>query len=363
MTKLSLRIGIVLSLFMLVMGCKKETSLEKGGFGGTAAGELVDSLGLCKNAEVKGSYQVDTALNSTTNYVSIKVNFTSQGKYKIYSDTVNGMWFIDSGFTVSIGAAVIKLKGYGTPILPKTSDFALIFGNNLCNFSITATGTGGTGGGSGGGGTNTGTGTNGDYFPTTSGSKFVYQYIPKVGGIDTFSVNVAVGLVAVDTLSYARFATSLLDTFYFAKDGKGTYYALSTVDFDYTFIFDSVPNAFISYPFLKENASQGESWSTQDYGKVKYSNGTTSQVGVSKATFTIDAKNANWNVTTGGTTKLYTNVIVVLRDIYFKPDGSTTYSKVFSGKSYYAKGYGLIDQVFTTTPSQTLTIYGIPVIK
>jgi hypothetical protein len=136
MTRSTLRFSIILSVLFMFMACQKEYSVEKGGFGGNATGELVDSLGNCKSAEVKGTYKVDTPLNASTNYVNIQVNFTSQGKYKIYSDTPNGMWFIDSGFTVSAGPAVIKLKGYGTPILPKTTDFALIFNNNLCTFSV-----------------------------------------------------------------------------------------------------------------------------------------------------------------------------------------------------------------------------------
>jgi len=107
-----------------------------------------------------------------------------------------------------------------------------------------------------------GSGTGGDYFPTTEGSSWVYQYIPKLGNIDTFTVRVAPGQIVRDTLNYSQFATRLQDTFYFAKDGKGTYYALSTVDFDYTLIFDTIPNSFISYPFLKESANVGESWSS-----------------------------------------------------------------------------------------------------
>src|ERR1700752_2105627 len=106
MTTVRLRLSIILVAFMAFFACTKELSVErKGGFGGIAQGELVDSLGNCKPAEIKGSYKVDPPLNTSTNYVNIKVNFTAQGKYKIYSDTVNGMWFIDSGFTVSTGAA------------------------------------------------------------------------------------------------------------------------------------------------------------------------------------------------------------------------------------------------------------------
>lgn len=349
MIKLTLRFGLLLAVFFAFEACKKEFSVERGGFNGTAQGELVDSLGNCKSAEVKGDYKVDTALVPTYNYVNINVNFTTQGKYKIYSDTVNGMWFLDSGFAVSTGPSVIKLKGYGTPILPKTTDFVLIFNNNICSFSVPVSGSGT--GGSGGG-----TGSGGDYFPTTEGSSWVYQYVPKLGTIDTFSVKVAAGQIVRDTLSYAQFATRLQDTFYFAKDGKGTYYALSTVDFDYTLIFDTIPTFFISYPFLKESANVGESWSST--AQPGYWTG--GQKGTAKAVFTIISKNTS-NYTIGG--KQYSNVINVKREIMFLPDNGTSYQTLMSGNSYYAKGYGLIDQVFNTTPAQSLSLFNVPVIK
>ncbi|MBI2284878.1 MAG: hypothetical protein HYU71_14280 [Bacteroidetes bacterium] len=346
MIKLTLRLSVILAVFFAFQACKKEYSVEKGGFNGTAQGELVDSLGNCKSSEVLGEYKVDTPLVATYNYVNINVNFTAQGKYKIYSDTVNGMWFLDSGFAVSTGPAVIKLKGYGTPILPKTTDFVLIFNNNICSFSVPVSGSG----------SGSGSGTGGDYFPTTNGSSWVYQYIPKLGNIDTFTVSVAAGQIVRDTLSYAQFATRLQDTFYFAKDGKGTYYALSSVDFDYTLIFDTIPNSFISYPFLKESANVGESWSSTAQPGY-WTNGVR---GTAKAVFTIITKNTS-PYTIGG--KQYSNVINVKREIQFLADNGSSYQTIFSGNSYYAKGYGLIDQVFNTTPAQSISLFGIPVIK
>lgn len=354
MKNTTLRGSLILSVLLLFMACKKEYSVENGVFGGMAQGELVDSLGNCKNPTVVGNYVVDTALNSTTNYVIINVNFTSQGKYKIYSDTQNGMWFIDSGFTVSPGATTIKLKGYGTPILPKITDFALLFNNTVCGFSINSTGTGGGG---------VITGTNGDYFPTTSGSNWEYQYLPKLGTIDKFTVTVAQDLALVnnDPIIYSKFGTSLQDTFYFGKDGMGKYYALSTVDFDYTFIFDSIPDRFVSYVFLDENAAVGATWSSPEYGEVKLTGANGAEYGVAKAVFTIISKNTVPYTIAG---KPYNNVINVKREIMFKPTRPTAgaYRLVLSGNSYYAKTFGLIDQVFTN-PSQSISITKDPVIK
>jgi len=363
LTHITPRLAIIVSVFCLFMACTKEYSLENGGFSGTAQGELVDSLGNCKNVTIRGTYVVDTALTNN-NYVLVNVNFTSTGKYKIYTDTVNGMWFLDSGFAVSTGASVVKIKGKGTPILGKKTVFALIFNNNLCSFSITPTGTGGTGGGSGGGGT----GSNGDYFPTTSGSFWTYQYIPTLGTIDTFNVTVAQNQVLApsDTLLYSQFGTSLADTFYFAKDGLGTYYAYSTIDFDYTFLFDSIPDMFIRYPFLKDNVNVGATWDSDPYGKVRIGTGTGAVRGMAKATFTIISKNtATHTVGVGVGSKTYSNVINVQRDIKFLPDGGSAYQLLISGNSYYAKDYGLIDQVIITssTTTQAVSLFRTPTIK
>ena len=344
----TLRIGIITAVFCMFMACKKELSIENGGFGGIAQGELIDSLGNCKSSVVTGEYTVDSSLVISTHYALINVNFTAQGKYKIYTDTVNGMWFLDSGFAVSNGRSTIKLKGYGTPILPRTTYFTIYFNNNVCSFAVSVDGSITGGGGSGGG-----TGSGDDYFPTTSGSSWTYQYLPKLGSTDTFTVTTITGLIPIDTLSYAQFATSLSDTFYFAKDGKGTYFAYSTVDFDYTFLFDTIPKMFISYPFLKENAPVAETWESGTYGPV-WKNG---KRGVSKAVFTIASKNGSYTIAN----KIYPNVINVERKIQFLEDNTSgSYQTLLTGNSYYAKGYGLIDQVIGT---QKVSLFRTPTIQ
>ena len=357
MKNLTKRLAILLSVFYMFMACNKELSLENGGFSGLAQGELVDSLGNCKNVTIRGTYAVDTPLTNN-NYVLVNVNFTATGKYKIYTDTINGMWFIDSGFAISTGQTVVKVKGKGTPILGKKSNFYLFFNNNLCSFSITPTGTGSTGGGSGGG-----SGSKGDYFPTTTGSTWTYQYIPKIGTTDTVKVTVAADQFTVpgDTLLYSKFETSIPYPYYFAKNGLGSYYTYGTLEFDYIFLFDSIPNTLISYPFLKENAIVNDTWVTGEYGTVKLGSGSSAQYGKAKAVFTIISKNTIPH-TIGG--KTYSNVINVQRDIQFLSNASgSSYQVVLSGNSYYAKDYGLIDQVFATNPVQSVSLFRTPTIK
>ncbi len=79
-----------------------------------------------------------------------------------------------------------------------------------------------------------------------------------------------------------------------------------------------------------------------------------------KAVFTVVSKNTV-PYTIGGQT--YQNVINIKRDIMFMPDNTTTFQLLLSGNSYYAKNYGLIDQVFVSTPAQSVSLFSTPVIK
>jgi hypothetical protein len=54
-------------------------------------------------------------------------------------------------------------------------------------------------------------------------------------------------------------------------------------------------------------------------------------------------------------------VINVKRVIMFKPDGGN-YTDLVEGNSYYAKNFGLIDQVFKTF-NQKVSLTAVPVIK
>ena len=349
MRNITQRIIPALLAIVLFVSCEKEYSLENGGFSMTARGTLLDSLGNCKQMTVNGSYKVDVNLTSS-NFVQANVNFITTGKYKIYSDTVNGMWFQDSGFVLSTGIQKVSVRGYGKPLLPKSSVFTLKFNGTACTFTVTTSGSGGTGGGGGD-----------DYFPTTTASNWTYKYLPGIGNIDTFRVEVAEETLDIDSLEYYQFARSLGDTFYFAKNSAiGNYYALSTIDFDYAFIFDSVPPFFITYPFLKERAAVNESWETEEYGTVKLTTAGVTEYGVTKATFTILTKNIVPYTVAGNT---YQNVISVRRQIQFKPNNGTFFRTVLTGISYYAKGFGLIDQVLGTSPNtQSISIIRQPTI-
>jgi hypothetical protein len=323
-------------LALACFSCKKEYSLENVRQQGNAIYSLQDSAGNCTTAEVRGTYRADSTL-SDSSYVNIHVNFTTTGKYYFTSDTINGMWFLDSGYALVTGPTVIKLKGFGQPILPTVSNFLINNNSHGCGFTITA---------------NAGD----DYLPSTDASSWRFQYIPAVlsaagATIDSFDVTVTAPIINYNSKKYIQYATSLLDTFYFAKLSND-YYEFGTLDFDYTFIYDKVDN-FIEYIYLKSNQPVGTTWESPSVG-VSYGGawGGTSKTGLAKDIFTIVSVNQTHTV--AGNT--FQNVIGVRRDIMFQETGTTTYIKVMDGTAWYAKGVGLIDQAINLPLGRTENI-------
>lgn len=315
----------ILMLTLAFFSCKKETSKENPKQAvGYASYSLLDTSGNCTTASVHGAYKMGSVLTDS-NYVLINVRFSSKGKYYINTDTVNGMWFIDSGYVLITGQVVIKLKGYGKPVLPNGGTFLMTHNNETCGFSLT-------------------TSAADDYLPATNGSTWRYQYIPAMIGngganIDSFDIIVIPPSINFNNKVYFQYATSLLDTFYFAKQATD-YYEYGTLDFDYTFIFDK-EDSFMEYIYLKDNQPVGASWETTELG-VSYGAafGGTSNPGTAKDVFTILSVNQPYTIAG----KTFQNVITVRRDIMFKQTGTTSFVKVMDGTAMYAKGYGLIDQ-------------------
>lgn len=130
-----------LGLAMLVLvvhfftACKKEYSYEKGPADMMATGSLKSSLGSCNPFTVHGTYKQNSFLGES-NYVMVRVHFSSVGRYKIFTDTVNGFFFQDSAVVTDTGYQSIKLKGKGKPLFAKTTNFSVAFDTSYCSFSI-----------------------------------------------------------------------------------------------------------------------------------------------------------------------------------------------------------------------------------
>ncbi|MDO8998061.1 hypothetical protein [Sediminibacterium sp.] len=343
-------------LASLLAACSKELSTEGPGFGGLATGSLLDSSSVCKSATIKGQYkELETLTDS--NYVLVSVNFTTQGKYTIFTDTVNGMWFRDSGFAFVQGANTIKLKGKGSPILPGTFTFQVNFGNSTCFFDITTIGS-----------VNNGSSST-DYLPITANGYINYELtpaFPAVGGslIPEFRSTISSGLYPQiyqsATRNYTRYTTNIGDQVFLRKDGAGKYFQYGTPEFDYLYIYDTIVNNLkMDFTYLDESKNPGQFFDTDSLYVGANINGTL-QYGWAKLRITTLYKGRQMSLL--GT--LYTDIITVKRELLLKLDGVTTYSPLnLQAELSYAKGIGLVDQrVYESTASgttvQSITIKG-----
>ncbi|TAF52908.1 MAG: hypothetical protein EAZ62_05385 [Sphingobacteriia bacterium] len=342
----------------LFWSCSKEVSFESGqGSGGNAGGTITDTAGNCQPATVKGQYKVDAAVTDS-NYVLVRVNFTSRGTYKILSDTNNGLWFFDSGYVFSNGPQTIKLRAKGTPLLPGTTDYVYSFGGNTCGFSITATG-----------GVNNG-GSSASYLPTLAGGEIVYQLNPADSSDPTRpndSLKTTISPLSFDYPSptdpnrktYYKYIVSPYTDTGFRHQSGNDYYALGRPEFDYFSIYDSVFNN-IEYIYLKDNVnpgSPGATWFSDSVQVGVLDNNNNWTYGFARLRLTITAANASASFNN----VLYTGVIVVKREIQFRPDpAGTPWVTVFEGQLSYAKGIGLVEQLFfdpgETNPFLRMTI-------
>lgn len=209
-------------LFLLISftfwGCQKEYSFE-GVFTGESDGTLKDSSGLCHEIVKVGNYLVDTSLTEG-NYLVIKINFTATGKWLVYSDTSNGIWFRDSGYTTQLGLHTIQIRGFGKPILPIDADLVLYYKNSLCHVSLPCTP-----------GTGSGSKIYRDYFPTTYFSN--WQYFNSLLN-DSFHLKVLPLDSNISANRYSLFESytpsiNQRDTFYYRKDNLGNYYRYFSV--------------------------------------------------------------------------------------------------------------------------------------
>lgn len=78
----------------------------------------------CTNAIVNGTYKSGTALTSA-NTITLPVNVTALGSYKISTNTVDGISFSTSGIFTSTGQQNVTLSGQGTPTSATVKNFTI----------------------------------------------------------------------------------------------------------------------------------------------------------------------------------------------------------------------------------------------
>lgn len=345
------RFVVICSMAFLISSCSKEISLETGAATGIALGTLTDTSGNCKNSIIKGIYYINTDLTDS-NFVMVNTNFAGLGKYLIYSDTTNGIWFIDSGFVTTTGAKTIRLKGKGRPFATGTTDFKFYLGTNKCSFSLTV------------GGPNNGTNTT-TYCPTTANGWIRYGLTPGFslqggGSLDTFRTTISPFNFLYLGKTYFKYETTpTQDTLAITgRNSNGEYYSLGTPEFDYFYIYDTVVNNIV-YVYLKDNVAKDATWNSDEVRVgVRQQNGAIIY-GQARLKFTII--DINQTATYLGISM--TDIIRVKREMQFLIPGDPTFTTLLIAEVSYAKGIGLVEQQIynPATPTkitQTLIIKG-----
>jgi hypothetical protein len=270
----------------------------------------------CGTAVPNGTYTAGVALTAA-NTISIGVTVTTPGTYTITTTPVNGITFTASGTFATTGTPTVNLVGSGTPGAGTWT--ITVPGPPSCTFPLTIVPT------------------SADYFPRTTNSNWSYEFDDD----------------ATDSLLRKVIATpftALGNTYsiFMHNDGTGFdssgYYRKNGGDyFEYLDIggFIGFDNALRSeYVMLKDNVAQGTSWQSAGFS------GTVTAIPLTlRFNYKILQKDVDVTVVTSTGSVIYHNVIVVEE----KYDGFTGGNWVditsqidFYGKSYYAKGVGLI---------------------
>lgn len=126
----------LLSALLFFSACQKEYSLELSGT--TSSGSLQsDVAGECLPKTVQGIYEAGTVLNATTNYIDVQVNVATVGTYRVYSDTVNGIFFQAKGTFATTGINNVRLTGNGTPLNAGIQNFVITYDTTECVIAVT----------------------------------------------------------------------------------------------------------------------------------------------------------------------------------------------------------------------------------
>lgn len=301
---------LVVAFACLLAACDKETSYEKGAnVFGKSLGTLKDSLGNCQSIVVKGKVNADTVFTDS-NYLIVKVNITTSGQYKIFSDTVNGIWFLDTGY-VAAGTQTLKIRGYGKPILPINANFILSYNNSICLFTCSLT-------------------TAApvlpiirDYFPTTIGSNWAYDV---AGFTDTLHVSASNKDTTIagnaHRIFYSFRGASFKDTGYYRKD-VNDYYRWDKLDGN---------SASVALLYLKESNPILTQWNSNVVNTIV--SGLPTQA---RMHYTLLAVNTTRTVNGNA----FDSVIQVKNELQYMVLGNFQTAQSFD--TYFAKNIGLIE--------------------
>lgn len=291
-----------------------------------SAGTLGAAGGACTPSTVNGTYTVGTALIAANN-VSVQVNVTTIGTYTISSNTVTGFSFSGTGSFATTGANTISLNGTGTPTTAGAQTFTVTYGTSSCTFVV-----------------NVAAAPVSDYFPRTTNSNWSYEFDDLAAPGDT---------VIRKAIAQTHSAFGNVYTIFLANDGTGFdssgYYRKSGGDyyeyFDAGTFFGYDAPSWGEYIMVKDNVPVSTNWKSAGFAGTFTPTGGSPTPLTLRLSYTILQKDVPISVTTSLGTVNYTNVIVV-EEKYEQLVAPGTWqditSIVGSGKSYYARNFGLI---------------------
>lgn len=118
---------LLLAAWMVVFSCQRELD-----FGESIGTLSKDAKNNCLPIIAQGSFKADTTL-SDNNYIDVQIDVEYPGTFHIYSDTINGYSFYQSG-KVERGSKTIRLFANGKPVNKGTDHFTIHYGHSTCIF-------------------------------------------------------------------------------------------------------------------------------------------------------------------------------------------------------------------------------------
>ncbi|MFN8289658.1 MAG: hypothetical protein U0U70_05355 [Chitinophagaceae bacterium] len=291
---------------------------------GPGAGTLGGAPTACTPSTVNGVYYVGTA-TTATNTVTIQVNVTTPGSFNITTGTVTGFAFAFTGALSTTGLQNVDLVANGgTPTTAGPQTFTVSMGSgSTCTFVVNVLAN--------------------DYYPRTTNSNWSYEW--NDDPTDSVQYKVYPSTLSAIGNTYNIFmpnegagfdSTGNYSAGYYRRNG-GDYFQW----FDYgTFLGYDNPG-WAEYIMLKDNVAAGTNWKSAGFpGTIS---GNPANI---RFSYTILQKDVPVTITSSLGTVTYQNVIVVQEkyEIEVTPGvwQDLTSTIDFYGKSYYARGIGLI---------------------
>jgi hypothetical protein len=292
--------------------------------GGPAVCTLNGSPGNCTSPVVSGVYIVGTALGAS-NTVTLNVTVTTAGSYNVTTTAVNGMTFSGSG-TLALGPQTITLTGSGSPTTSGNNAISVsVNGSPSCTFTIYVLPN--------------------DYYPRTANSNWSYEWddAPTDSLYRTATSNTLTAAGNTFTIFMSNDGTGLDSGGYFRRSGTDYF---EWFDFGSWIGYDNP--LWVEYSMLQSAAAVNTPWKSPPTGG--WSGTANGNPFTLRFSYKIPTgqKDVPITITTSGTpaTVTYQNVIVVEERIEMEVSPGNwqdiTNSIDYYGKSYYARGIGLI---------------------